>query len=104
MWIYVVTSFTRYSKVGRRARMNFHHAILKDGFFRLHENLYARYCTTTSNALMHKERVKEIIPAKWCDISVILSADSQEGNVFHSLSRKRTKKIVYGKHGNVEFF
>ena len=84
--------------------MNFHHAILKDGFFRLHENLYARYCTTASNALMHKERVKEIIPAKWCDINVILSADSQEGNVFHSLSRKRTKKIVYGKYGNVEFF
>ena len=104
MWIFVVTSFTRYNTIGRKAKKAFHRAILNDGFFHLHENLYVRYCSTFTNANIHKERVKRMIPTKCCDISIILSADSQENNVFHSLNRKRSKKIVYGKHGNVEFF
>lgn len=104
MWVYVVTSFTRYNVVGRKARAAFHQAITKDGFFQLHDNLYVRYCSTASNANMHKERVKTMIPERWCDISVIMSADSQENNVYHSLKRKRLRDVVYGKHGDVEFF
>lgn len=104
MWVYVVTSFTRYNKVGREAKNEFQKAILKDGFFRMHENLYVRYCTTASNANTHKERIKKIIPLRCCDVSIIMSADNQEGNVYHSLNRKRSKSIIYGKHGNVEFF
>ena len=36
MWIYVVTSFTRYSKVGRAAKQTFQDALQRDGFFRMH--------------------------------------------------------------------
>lgn len=104
MWIYVVTSFTRYNKVGRKAKDTFQKALVKDGFFQLHENLYVRYCGTVGNANMHKERVKKVIPIKCCDVSIIMSADSQESNIYHSLNRKRSKCIVYGKYGNVEFF
>lgn len=104
MWIYVVTSFTRYSKVGREAQRNFEKAILKDGFHHLHSNLFVRYCSTGSSAAMHKERVKEIIPCNCCDISIILSSDSQEQNTYHSIKRKRKKRLSYGKPLDVEFF
>ncbi len=104
MWIFVVTSFTRYNTVGRKARGLFHKEVLKDGFFQLHENLYIRYCSTSKNALVHKERVKNLMLNRCCDISIIIVPDSMENNIYHSLGRKRSKKIIYGKHGNVEFF
>lgn len=104
MWIYVVTSFTRYSKVGREAEKLFGRVLEKDGFHHLHSNLYVRYCATSSNALMHKEKIKKIIPQYLCDVSIILSADNQEDNIYHSLNRKRTKNIKYSKPSNVEFF
>ena len=104
MWVFVITSFTRYNKVGRKARMDFHRSVLKDGFFHLHENLYVRYCTTSRNAIIHKERIKRIIPQKCCDISIILSSDGNENNIYHSLNRKRSRRIDYGKHENLEFF
>lgn len=103
MWIYVATSFTRYRKVGLAAKKIFDTAMAKDGFHHLHANLYLRYCTTASNAAMHKERVKRIIPCDCCDISIIMIPDSQEQNVYHSLTRKRKKKILYDKPSLVEF-
>lgn len=104
MWIYVVTSFTRYSKVGREAQKSFDKAIKKDGFHHLHSNLYVRYCSTGSNATIHKERVKEMIPQNCCDISIIMSSDSQEYNTYHSIHRRHKKKLSYGKPLPVEFF
>ncbi len=104
MWIYVVISFTRYNKVGRDAQKKFEKALLKDGFHHLHSNLFLRYCSTSSNANVHKERIKMIIPQHLCDISIIFSSDSQEENVYHSLTRKRTRILQYNKPTNVEFF
>lgn len=99
-----MTSFTRYSKVGREAQKRFEREMKKDGFHHLHSNLYVRYCSTGSNAAMHRERVKEFIPVDCCDISIILSADSQEQNTYHSIHRKKSKMAAYGKPLNVEFF
>lgn len=104
MWIYVVISFTRYSKVGREAQRLFDRDMQKDGFHHLHSNLYVRYCSTSSNATIHKERVKEMIPNVSCDISIIMSSDSQEQNTYHSINRRRKKRILYGKPLSVEFF
>lgn len=58
MWVYVVTSFTRYNKVGRAAQKEFERNMLKDGFHHLHPNLYVRYCSTGGNAyffIYHKQ-------------------------------------------------
>lgn len=104
MWIYVITSFTRYSKVGREAQKCFERKLQRDGFHHLHSNLYVRYCFTAANAAIHKERVKEIIPRDCCDISIILSSDSQEQSIYHSINRRRKKRLSYGKPSNVEFF
>lgn len=104
MWIYVVTSFTRYSKVGREARRAFQESLQRDGFFRMHENLFVRYCTTSDNAMRHKERVKACIPPRCCDVSIMLSSDNKGGGAFHSLNRKRTNRLTYGKPTDIEFF
>lgn len=104
MWIYVVTSFTRYNKVGREAQKDFEKALLKDGFHHLHSNLFLRYCSSRANAIVHKERIKMIIPQHLCDISIIFSSDSQEENVYHSLTRKRKRIVMYSKPSNVEFY
>ncbi|MBQ6760267.1 MAG: CRISPR-associated endonuclease Cas2 [Prevotella sp.] len=97
-------SFTRYNKVGRESQKRFERALQKDGFHHLHSNLYVRYCTTSSNANMHKERVKGFIPDSNSDISIIMSADNQEQNTYHCLNRKRTKSRSYKKPEMVEFF
>lgn len=104
MWIYVVTSFTRYSKVGRKAEKDFCRALMRDGFQCLHANLHVRYCTSSSNALMHKERVKRLLPSKGCDISIILSADNVEQNTYHCLLRKRKQRPDLTKPSLLEFF
>lgn len=104
MWIYIVTSFTRYSIIGRKAQKDFDRALLKDGFHHLHQNLYVRYCTTSSNANIHKDRVKKLIPRESCDISIIMTSDNQEQSTYHSLNRKHSKKHTYGKPMMVEFF
>jgi CRISPR/Cas system-associated protein endoribonuclease Cas2 len=104
MWIYVVTSFTRYSKVGREAQKLFDRDMQKDGFHHLHSNLYVRYCSTSSNAAIHKERVRGMIPSASCDISIIMSSDSLEQNTYHCINRRRKKRILYGKPFHIEFF
>jgi len=90
--------------VGRASRTEFQGRLCKDGFFRLHENLFVRYCSTNANAMRHKEKVKSFIPARCCDISIILSSDNTEGGAFHSMNRKRTNNIAYGKPKDIEFF
>lgn len=104
MWIFVIISFTRYTKVGRAAEREFERDLKNDGFYHLHSNLFIRYCTSPGNATIHKERVKKIIPNALCDVSVIMIPDSQEQNIYHCLKRKHSKKTIYEKPSPVEFF
>lgn len=104
MWVYVVTNFSRYRNLGREAQKSFESSIQKDGFFKLHNNLSVRYCTTSVNAAVHKERVKKLIPAYGCDVSILLVPDSQESNVHHHLKRHRKASPIYSKPDMVEFF
>ena len=104
MWIYIVSSFTRYRKIGTEARKSFESAIEKDGFTKLHKNLYVRYCTTGNNAAIHKERIKRLIPQHICDISIIMVPDSQESSVYHSFRQRRKTRPSVIKPSMVEFF
>lgn len=58
----------------------------------------------SDNARRHREHIKGIIPARCCDVSIILSPDNTGGGAFHSLSRKRTIRVNYGKPTDIEFF
>lgn len=104
MWIYVATSFTRYRKVGVAAQKAFRAELMKDGFVMLHNNLYVRYCTTGSNAAMHKERIKKVVPRNCCDVSILMIPDSQEPNTYHSIHRRHKRTPLCEKPDMVEFF
>ena len=104
MWIYIVSSFTRYKKIGVEARKSFESAVEKDGFVKLHKNLYVRDCATSSNAAMHKERVKRLIPQYACDISIIMVSDNQEDNSYHSFRKRCKRQPSNVKPSMVEFF
>ncbi|MBP5306514.1 MAG: hypothetical protein J6Y79_00490 [Paludibacteraceae bacterium] len=104
MWVYIVTSFSRYRKVGVNARKKFETAVKKDGFHQMYDNLFVRYCTTSDNASLHKERVKKMIPAEGCNVSIIMVSDGQGSNAYHHLKRKRKPGGVYDKPSPVEFF
>ena len=103
MWIYVISSFTRYSKVGRKARQSFYANLQKDGFYQLHENLFMRHCQSKGNAKMHKSRVMSFLPTENCDITIIMAGDANDDYVFHSLKRKRKSKGNYCMPALVEF-
>ena len=70
----------------------------------LHSNLYVRYCATSSNAKVHKERVKQLIPSYCCDVSIIMSSDGQEQSTYHCQNRRRKNREIYNKPVMVEFF
>ena len=104
MWIFVVTSFTRYNKIGRENQKKFEKEVMKDGFYHLHSNLYVRYCVSSKNAVVHKARVKKAMPDEGADISILMLPGNMEQNIFHSLRRRRNKKSHYAKPSLVEFF
>lgn len=104
MWIYIVSSFTRYKKIGAEARKTFESSIEKDGFVKLHKNLHVRYCTTSNNAAIHKERVKRFIPQQICDISILMVPDNQDNNTYHSFRQRRKSQPSIIKPSMVEFF
>lgn len=92
MWIYVIMNFSERTKVERQSRIEFCKVLEKDGFQMISKNLYIRYCSTQSNALSHKEKIRDKIFEKY-PISIILVADKQNEYSYHYYGRKKCKKI-----------
>lgn len=57
----------------------------------LNRNTWLRYCTTTGNALKHRERVKQAIPMSSC-VTLILVADKQYEQVYNHYGRGSRRK------------
>jgi len=91
MWIYVIVNFSERTKIGRHSRTEFCRVLAKDGFQEISKNLYVRYCGTQSNALSHKERIREKILERY-PISIILVADKQNEYSYHYYGRRKCKK------------
>ena len=89
MWIYVVSDFSSTGK-GRNAKKLFHLELEKDGFLKLNANLFVRYCSSMTNAKMHKERIKKKLFAN-SRISIIFVLDKQNDYSYHFYGRKRYK-------------
>lgn len=89
MWIYVILDFSSTGK-GRKAKKLFSLELEKDGFTKVNTNLYARYCQSTTNAKMLKERIKLKLLEN-SRISIIFALDNQNENSYHFYGRKRYK-------------
>lgn len=91
MWVYVVMNFSKRTKLGRERQKLFCREIAKDGFRRLYDSLYVRYCSTIENAQMHKKRIMEKIMEK-CQISIMFVDDRHNGQSYHYFGRSQKRK------------
>ena len=91
MYVYVIMDFPLHSKQGRREHSLFAKELAKDGFSKLHKNLYVRHCTILSNALLHKKRVLKQVFDK-SNISIIFALDKQNEYGYHYFGRKKHRK------------
>ena len=105
MWIFVTMDFGQ-TKPGQQTKELFCRQIAKDGFSMLNRNTWVRYCSTQSNALMHRERVKLEIPDNSC-VTLILVADKQCEYLYNHFGRSSHRKKSIGMpqpHNLIEFF
>ena len=105
MWVFVVMDFPSHTKKGRTEKRCFCRELEKDGFSKMHKSLYVRYCTTLSNAQMHKKRIKEILVNN-CRVSIFLIGDKQTEFSYHYLgpkSKKMSEELLKGPD-LIEFF
>lgn len=105
MWIFIVMDFPVHRKSGRAEQKAFCSKIEKDGFLKMHKNLYARHSSTLGNALTHKKRVIGWVVRR-CQVSILLVGDKQSEYAFHQLgyrSRKNADDLLE-MPDNIEFF
>lgn len=106
MFLYVFLRFPVHTRQGRAEQKSFCRILERDGFSRLHQGFYVRYCSTLQNAHVHKQRVQAQIPAK-CQVSIIFTADRQQTCNYHYWGNRRLKKIngeILSPHRFIEFF
>lgn len=71
--------------------LNFSRILEKDGFSKMHRNMYVRYCTTLNNALKHKSRIQNQIFEK-SKVNIFLIGDKQCEYAYHYYGPKSKKK------------
>lgn len=91
MWVYVVMNFSKSTKIGRERQRVFCREIIKDGFQRLYDNLYVRYCSTMENAQVHKKRIIGTILER-SQVSIIFVDDRHNGQSYHYFGRNQKRK------------
>lgn len=105
MWVFVVMDFPNHTRKGRMEKRDFCRTLEKDGFIKMHKSMYCRYCSTLSNAQMHKKRVRETMVNNCC-VSVFLIGDKQTEFSYHYLgpkSKKNSEELLKGPD-LIEFF
>ncbi len=97
--------FPVHRKSGRAEKKVFCGKLEKDGFVKMHRNLYARHSATLGNAITHKKRVMGWVVRR-SQISILLVGDKQSEYAFHQVgyrSRKNVEELLDVPE-NIEFF
>ena len=97
--------FPVHIKTGRKDKKVFCNKLEKDGFVKMHKNLYVRHSSTIGNAIKHKKRVMEWVVRR-SQISILLVGDKQGEYAFHQLGyrkRKNTEELLKAPDF-IEFF
>ncbi len=105
MWIYVIMDFPEHTKTGRTDKKTFCTRLGKDGFVKMHKNLYVRHSSTIRNAIKHKKRVMEWVVRR-SQISILLVGDKQGEYAFHQLGYRKRKNAeeLLKAPDQIEFF
>lgn len=105
MWVFVVMDFPVHRKSGRAEKKVFCNKLEKDGFVKMHRNLYARHSATLGNAITHKKRVMGWVVRR-SQISILLVGDKQSEYAFHQIGYRARKNVeeLLDVPENIEFF
>jgi CRISPR-associated protein Cas2 len=93
MWIFAMFDLPTDTKKARKNYREFRDKLLGDGFAMLQYSVYARYCASTENTVVHRQRVKNALPPDG-EIRLVTITDKQfeKMQIFHGKTRKATEK------------
>lgn len=78
MWVLVFFDLPTETKLERKAAGNFRKNLIKDGFSMFQFSIYMRFCPSRENAIVHDNRVKQILPKKG-QVGILTITDRQFG-------------------------
>ena len=90
MWVIVMFDMPTETKADRKRYARFRKRILDDGFNMFQFSMYIRHCMSRENALVHIQRVKNILPEKG-HIGILCITDKQFGQIEIFSDKKPTE-------------
>ena len=104
MWIAVVLDMPDRTRPARQRKVKIVSEIKREGFEEITRNLFMRQCATMNNALMYRERIRNI-PHEKISLSILLIADQQIAKSYHynGRTRKKSKEIALNCRDDIEF-
>ncbi|MCD8297845.1 MAG: CRISPR-associated endonuclease Cas2 [Prevotella sp.] len=92
MWLFVFFDLPVTTKRERKIASDFRKNLLKDGFVMMQFSVYIRHCASHESLVVHKKRVKVIMPATG-KVSLLAITDKQYGDI-ETIFGKTAKKEV----------
>ncbi len=86
MWILVFFDLPTESKKNRRAYVDFHKFLERDGFTMFQFSIYVRHCASSENAAVHMRRVRSNLP-EYGKVGILCITDKQFADI----------ELFYGK-------
>ena len=104
MWVFVNIDMPCRTRPSRLYREQLVSWLVKDGFERVNKTLYARHCSTLSNARMHKAKVLQSDYFK-AGLSILFVSEQQISESYHYNGRSWSKNKEYAliARNNIEF-
>lgn len=90
MWVFVHFDLPTETKKDKKAYTVFRKFLIQDGFNMIQFSMYARHCSSSENAEVHKKRVKNMIPEHG-KVIVFEITDVQFGRLEFFYGKKKTE-------------
>ena len=82
MWLFIFFDLPTETKRDRYEYSQFRKRLLKDGFCMMQYSVYTRHCASHESALVHTNRVKQMLPPKG-SVSIAQFTDKQYSRIIN---------------------
>lgn len=91
MWVMVLFDLPTETKKERKVAGQFRKRLLENGFMMFQFSIYMRFCQSMENALMHTQRVRNMLPEKG-SVAIFSITDKQfeRMEVFYGTKKQQT--------------
>ena len=97
MWVFVHFDLPTETKKDKKAYTVFRKFLIQDGFNMIQFSMYARHCSSSENAEVHKKRVKSMIPEHG-KVIVFEITDAQFGRLEFLHGKKKKERAQKYDH------